>query len=132
MSRQTLLCTVAFLFFGSAVMAQTDAGAASSQPAKIDPLAVNCRTMEVFVADWPGASVVIFHQRGKADGRKLSELLKKYAGQEVRFETGDGKQHRATVGRMNACFGRGLLIFASDEATLGMKEEFILRFGNHQ
>ena len=87
--------------------------------------------MEVIVAEWPGASVVIFHQRDKADGRKLSELLKKYAGQEVQFETGDGKQHRATVARMKTCFGRGLLIFASDEATLGLKEEFILRFGNH-
>jgi hypothetical protein len=131
MLKQLTFCTVALLFFGSAVVAQIDAGAASSQLAKADPLTVNCSTMEVMVAEWPGASVVIFHQRDKADGRKLSELLKKYAGQEVQFETGDGKQHRATVARMKTCFGRGVLIFVSDEANLGVKEEFILRFDNH-
>ena len=112
-------------------MAQTHAETASPQPEKVDPLTVNCRTMEIFVAERPGASVVIFHQRDKADARKLSELLQKYASLEVEFETGDGKRHRATVGRLKSCFGRGLLIFAPDEANLGVKEDFILRFGNH-
>jgi len=128
--KQTLMCAVLLLFFGSAAMAQTDTGAASPQPAKVDALAVTCRTMEVFVADRPGASVVIFHQSHKSDGPKLGELLKKYSGREVEFETGDGKTHRAMIARMKSCFGRGVLIFASDEATLGVKEEFILRFGN--
>ncbi len=131
MPKQTLFCTIALLFLSSAAIAQTDAGTASSQPEKVELQTVYCRTMEVIVAERPGASVVIFHQRDKADGRKLSELLQKYTGQEVEFETDDGKRHRATVGRMKSCFGRGLLIFAADEANLGVKEEFILRFGNH-
>lgn len=131
MLMRTLLCTVTLLFLSPAAMAQTNTGTAPSQPEKAEPETVNCRTMEVFVAEWPGASVVIFHQRDKAAGPKLGELLKKYTGQEVEFETGDGKRHRATVERIKSCFGRGLLIFASDEANLGVKEEFILRFGNH-
>lgn len=75
--------------------------------------------------------MLIFHQRDKADGPKLGELLQKYTGQEAEFETGDGKLHRATVERIRSCFGRGLLIYAADEASLEVKEDFILHFGNH-
>ena len=131
MLKQLPCCTFALLFLASAAMAQTDAGTASSQPEKADPQTVNCRTMEVFVAHSQRASVVIFHQRDMADARKLSELLQKYTGLEVEFENGDGKRHRATVGRLKSCFGRGLLIFAANEANPGVKEDFILRFGNH-
>ena len=131
MLKKTLACAFMSLTFSSATMAQTDTGQASSQPAKAEPQTINCRTMEVFVAKSRGASVLIFHQRDKADGPKLSELLEKYAGQEVEVETGDGKRHRATVERIKSCFGRGMLIFSADEANLRVKEDFILHFGGH-
>lgn len=131
MPKKTLVCAFIFMSISSKAMAQTGAGTASPQPEEPGALIVTCRTMEVFVAKWWGASVLIFHQRDKADGPKLGELLKKYTGQEVEFETGDGKRHRATVERIKSCFGRGLLIFAADEASLEVKEDFILHFGKH-
>ena len=84
--------------------------------------------MEVFVAERQGATVVMFHQRDKADGPRLGELLLAHSGEEVQFETRDGRRHRATVARMKSCFGRGLLIFAARAARLVEKEDFVLRF----
>jgi hypothetical protein len=89
---------------------------------------INCRAMEVFVAERLGATAVIFHQRDKADGPRLGKLLLTYSGEEVDFETRDGQRHRATAARMKSCFGRGLLIFAAGEAKLAEKEGFVLRF----
>jgi len=91
-------------------------------------MTVNCRMMEVFVAEQVGAKAVVFHQRDKADGPRLGELLLAHSGDEVEFETRDGRWHRATVARMKSCFGRGLLIFAATEAKLAEKEDFVLRF----
>jgi hypothetical protein len=88
---------------------------------------VVCRVMEVVVAERLGATVVIFHQRDKADGPRLGELLRAYSGAEIEFETRDGQCHRATVTRIKSCFGRGLLIFRADEARLTEKEDFVLR-----
>jgi hypothetical protein len=89
---------------------------------------ITCRAMEVFVAGPIGATAVIFHQRDKADGPRLGELLMAHSGEEVEFETADGKRHPATVGRVKSCFGRGLLLFASKEATLAAKGDFVLHF----
>ena len=91
-------------------------------------MTINCRVMEVFVAERVRATAVIFHQRDKADGPRLGELLLAYSGEEVEFETADGRRHRATVARIKSCFGRGLLIFAAGEAKLVEKEDFVLRF----
>jgi hypothetical protein len=52
----------------------------------------------------------------------------RHTGQEMEFETADGHRHHGTVVRMKSCFGRGLLIFATGEAKLGVKDEFVLRF----
>jgi hypothetical protein len=92
---------------------------------------VECRVMEVFVADRLGATAVIFHQRDKADGPRLGELLLAHSGAEVEFQTRDGRWHRATVGRMKSCFGRGLLLFAAGEANLAENDEFVMRFGQN-
>lgn len=89
---------------------------------------IACRAMEVFVAERIGATAIIFHQRDKVDGPRLGELLMAHSGEEVEFETRDGRWHRATVVRMKSCFGRGLLLFAAGEATLAAKDEFVLRF----
>jgi hypothetical protein len=89
---------------------------------------ITCRTMEVFESKQLGTTAAIFHQRDKADGPRLGELLMAHSGEEVEFETADGKRHPATVGRVKSCFGRGLLLFASKEAKLAAKDDFILHF----
>src|SRR5258708_26108486 len=100
MVKHIIYGTFALLFLSSVAMPQADTKSVSPQPAKADSHTVNCRTMEVFVAKWKGASVVIFHQSDKDNGPKLAELLQKYTGQEVEFDTADGKRHRATVERI--------------------------------
>ncbi len=132
MPRMLLIKIALWLCVTTAFGAQTSGATATAQSNTEAALTIKCQTIEVFVAEWPGASVVVFHQRDKADGPKLGELLKKYSGQEIEFETADGKTHRATVERLKSCFGRGLLVFASDEANLGMKEDFVLHFVNHK
>ena len=107
-----------FLLLASAVLGQ--------KPTQ--DMTINCRVMEVIIAERVGAMAVIFHQRDKADGPRLGELLLAHSGEEVEFETVDGRRHRATVARMKSCFGRGLLIFAAGEAKLAEKEDFVLRF----
>jgi hypothetical protein len=91
---------------------------------------INCRAMEVFVAKPIGTTAVIFHQRDKADGPRLGEQLLAHSGEEVEFETADGKRHPATVGRVKSCFGRGLLLFASKEAKLAAKGDFVIHFAS--
>ena len=89
---------------------------------------IECRVMEVFLGKQLGTTAVILHQLDKADGPRLSELLKAHSGAEVEFETRDGRRHRGTVMRMKSCFGRGLLLFAATEAKLAEKDDFVLRF----
>ena len=106
------------------------AGPSRVQVTKAEPLpqgGIACRVMEVFKAEPPGVTAVIFHQRDKADGPRLGELLLAHSGHEVEFEINGGK-HQATVFRVKSCFGRGLLIFASGEAKLAEKDAFVLRF----
>ena len=107
-----------FLLLASAVLVQ--------KPTQ--DMTINCRVMEALVAERAGATAVIFHQRDKADGPRLGELLLAHSGEGVEFETPDRRWHRATVARMKSCFGRGLLIFAAGEAKLAEKENFVLRF----
>ncbi len=89
---------------------------------------INCRAMEVFESKQLATTAVIFHQRDKADGPRLGALLLAHSGEEIEFETPDGKIHPATVGRVKSCFGRGLLLFASKEAKLDAKDDFVIHF----
>jgi hypothetical protein len=89
---------------------------------------ITCRAMEVFVADRVGVTAVIFHQQDKADGPRLGQLLLAHTGQQVEFETANGREHRATLERIKSCFGRGLLLFRTSEAKLAAKEDFVLHF----
>jgi hypothetical protein len=89
---------------------------------------IECRVMEVFAAERLGVTAVIFHQRDKADGPRLGELLLAHSGAEVEFETRDGRRHRAKLARMKSCFGRGLLLFAAGEARLSEQDNFVLHF----
>jgi hypothetical protein len=127
MPKNTFVLAVLLLLLVSAASAQTG-GPSPPQAPGLSERSVGCRVMEVFRAERLGATAVIFHQRDRADGPRLGELLLAHSGAEVEFETRDGRRHRATVVRMKSCFGRGLLFFAADEAKLGEKEEFVLRF----
>jgi hypothetical protein len=118
MGKKTLELAGLLLLLVPSVLAQKEAGRET----------VNCRVMEVFVAERLGATAVIFHQRDKADGPRLGELLLAHSGEEVEFETRGGGRHRATVGRIKSCFGRGLLLFQASEAKLAANDEFVLRF----
>ncbi|MGE5326807.1 MAG: hypothetical protein ACM3NO_07190 [Deltaproteobacteria bacterium] len=89
---------------------------------------ISCRAMEVFVSEPLGVTAVIFHQSDKADGPRLGELLLAHTGEQVEFETPDGKQHAATVERVKSCFGRGLLLFAAKEANLTPNQDFAVHF----
>jgi len=86
--------------------------------------------MEVFTAANQGVSAIIFHQRDKADGLKLGELLRSYSGHDLEFETKDGRKHQATIYRVKSCFGRGLMIIAADDVHLEPQDEFALRFAD--
>ena len=95
---------------------------------KAEEATVACRAMEVFVSERVGATAVIFHQRDKADGPRLGELLLAHSGEEVEFETSDGQRHLATVERVKSCFGRGLLLFTANETKIAANEEIVLHF----
>jgi len=127
MPKKTFVLAVLLLLLVSAASAQTG-GPSPPQAAGLSERSVACRVMEVFRAERLGTTAAIFHQRDRADGPRLGELLLAHSGAEVEFETRDGRRHRATVVRMKSCFGRGLLLFAAGEARLAKKEEFVLRF----
>jgi hypothetical protein len=118
MLKKTLVLAGLFLVLVPIVAAQKETGQET----------IECRVMEVFVAEQIGVTAVVFHQRDKADGPRLGELLLAHSGEGVEFETRDARRHPAALGRMKSCFGRGLLLFASGEAKLAEKEEFVLRF----
>jgi len=118
MPKKTFVLTGLFLLLVSTGVAQKQSGQEG----------IKCRVMEVFMAERLGVRVAIFHQRDKADGPRLGELLQAHTGQETEFETSDGERHGALVVRMESCFGRGLLLFAARDAKLAAKEDFVLRF----
>lgn len=106
------------------------ASSASQGPAaKPADKTVNCRVMEAFVSEQLGVAAIIFHQRDKAEGPKLGELLLAHSGEEMEFEARDAQWHRVKVFRVKSCFGRGLMLFATREAKLVAKDEFVLRLG---
>lgn len=127
MSNKTFIFAALFLLLARVAIAQSGY-ALSAQAVNSTQQSVACRVMEVFVAERLGVAAVIFHQRDKADGPRLGELLLAHSGQEVEFETRDGQRHRATVMRVKSCFGRGLLLFAASEAKLAEKDDFVMCF----
>ena len=89
---------------------------------------VSCQAMEVFVSEPLRVTAVVFHQSDKADGPRLGRLLLAHTGEQVQFETPDGKKHKATVERVKSCFGRGLLLFRTEESELSANQDFVLHF----
>jgi hypothetical protein len=118
MAKKTLALVGLFVLLISAALAQKETREGT----------VECRAMEVFVAERLGATAVIFHQRDKADGARLGELLLAHSGAEMEFQTSNGKWHRASVFRVKSCFGRGLLLFPASEGKLAENDDFLLRF----
>lgn len=94
------------------------------------PEAIPCRVLEAHTSPQSGVTVIVFHQRDASDRARLGELLRGHSGEAVEIQTADGHWHAATVLRLKSCFGRGLLLFPAKEATLGEKDEFVLRFSS--
>jgi hypothetical protein len=113
-----------FAFFISMLFANP--AAAAGQKPKGNR--ITCRAMEVFVSQPLGVTAVIFHQSEKSDGPRLGELLLAHTGEQVEFETPDGKKHAATVERVKNCFGRGLLLFRTEEAGISANQDFVVHF----
>jgi hypothetical protein len=110
--------------------AGTVAKRTGAQPAFTAPAAgetVACRVLEVHTSDHDGMTILIFHQRDKAGGPRLGEMMRVLDGKSVRFEKADAKPHSATLFRLRSCFGRGLLLFPSSSARLEAGDEFELQ-----
>ena len=90
--------------------------------------AVVCRVLEARTVDRMNVTLVLFHQAQKGEAERLSELLHQHDGASVEFETSDARPHTATVLRLGTCFGRGLLVFSSNEVQLSKQDQFWLRF----
>lgn len=87
---------------------------------------VVCRVMESFTDEHLGVTTAVFHQRDKADGPRLGEILLKQSGETLEIVTADGRSHRVTVFRVKCCFGRGLLLLPM-QVKLPAGAEFILK-----
>jgi hypothetical protein len=99
------------------------------RPAEQNPRVVACRVMEAHTSREPAVTVVLFHQRERADAERLSALLVRASDKAVEFQAVDGGEwHPAHVARLKYCFGRGLLILPVGAAPLADGATFLLRF----
>ena len=100
------------------------------RPPEQNPRVVICKVMETHASREPAVSVLVFHQRDRADAERLKELLQKSVdGGTVEFRAGENSQWRpAAVARLKSCFGRGLLILPAGPEPLAAGETFLLRF----
>jgi hypothetical protein len=125
-----LLAAVSVLLFEMAAVDAEKAGVrATGEPATTPRAAgetVACRVLEAHTDDRSGMTVVIFHQKVKADGPRLGEMMRVLDGMAVRFEKSDAKPRSATLFRLKSCFGRGLLLFPASSAHLAAGDEFEL------
>jgi hypothetical protein len=99
------------------------------RPAEQNPRVVACRVMEAHTSRDPAVTVVLFHQRDKADAQRLMAFLRLASEKAVEFQTGDSAAWQtAPVVRLKNCFGRGLLILPDGVAPLAEGTTFLLRF----
>ena len=90
--------------------------------------AIACQAMEVKASARFAIRLVVFHYRDQADRNRLGQLLRKYDGGNVQFETRGGPWRPATVLRLKTCFGRGLLVFSASGPKLARGDEFLIEF----
>lgn len=100
------------------------------RPAEQNPRVVACRVMEAHTSVDPAVSVVVFHQRDKADAQRLGALLLRAVdGGAVEFQSSEGGAWQpASVMRLKSCFGRGLLILQGGAALPAERSTFLVRF----
>ena len=104
------------------------AGQTETQPSATAGGAVSCRVLEAKTVERMNVAVVLFHQAQESGRERLGQLLRQHDGASVEFETSDARPHAATVLRLGACFGRGLLVSPASEARLAKQGQFWLRF----
>jgi hypothetical protein len=74
-------------------------------------------------------TVVVFHQRDKADSERLGALLRRSSDGPAEYQRSEADGwHAATVARLKSCFGRGLLILPSGSAQLVPGATVLVRF----
>lgn len=100
------------------------------RPAEQNPRVVFCKVLEAHTSRDPAVSVVVFHQRDKADAERLRALLRQAAeGGAVEIQASEGGEWQpAGIVRLKSCFGRGLLILPSGASPLVAGSTFLLRF----
>lgn len=121
-----LLAVVGFLSMDSTAPA---AAQPQERPARAEAVSIACRAMEVHTNLNLAMTIVMFHQRDKADAERLGVLLRRSSGETVEFQADEGSPwRRATVFRLKSCFGRGLLLVPAGGAQLKEGDEFLLKF----
>ena len=100
------------------------------RPAEQNPRVVACRVLEAHTSVDPAVSVVVFHQRDKADAQRLGALLLRAVdGGAVEFQSSEGGAWQpGSVVRLKSCFGRGLLILPGGAALPAERSTFLVRF----
>jgi hypothetical protein len=91
--------------------------------------AVICTALEVHINAQSGVTLVLFHQRDKADQARLASLLAGGDGSSVQVQTGQSEWVNASVVRLRDCFGRGLLVFPSSALKLKDGDAVTVKFG---
>ena len=98
------------------------------RPADQNPRVVACRVMEAHTNSTPAVTLVLFHQRDKADAQRLQTLLRGASEKAVEFQATDGTAWQtAQMVRLKSCFGRGLLILPAGGTPLAQGATFELR-----
>ena len=95
--------------------------------ATTDAGAIACRALEVHTDGELKVTVVVFHQRDKAQRSQVAALLREHSGEMVEVRAGDGVWHRARMVRLKSCFGRGLLLVPAP-APFSEHSDFELRY----
>jgi hypothetical protein len=90
--------------------------------------AVVCTALEVHVNAQSGVTLVLFHQRDKAEQAKLASLLSGADGASVQIQKGQSEWVNASVMRLRDCFGRGLLLFSSSALKLNDGDAVTVKF----
>ncbi len=116
------------ILLSAAIVASACLQLAISQEEPAQPAnTIACRVMEAHASAELRVSTVIFHQRDKKEGPRLSSLLAQHSDAWVEFQIKDGVWHRAQVFRLKSCFGRGLLLFPASTTQFSEKDTFLLR-----
>jgi hypothetical protein len=117
----------AVVFAALVLMSPFPVGAQTVPSATTDAVKIACRALEIHTDGELKVTVVVFHQRDKAQRSQLAALLREHSGEMVEVQGGDGAWRRARMVRLKSCFGRGLLLMPAP-APFSEHTDFELRY----